>query len=169
MNNDPSRTRHCPCGRPVSTPDAASHPESEVSAEIACSCGRRLDFDRTPEGWVMFGELVPEGSVPVSGFSRELRLTPDAERFWFEFVDALGRRTPVHIVFSRSRMMAEVKQGDAKPLTVSHISHPTQARRHWLLRRSSFRDSGLPGMRAGRAKNFRSPMDSGTRSSEPLR
>jgi hypothetical protein len=144
------------------------HPESHATAEIACSCGRRLDFERALSGaWAMVGELHPEGSVPVSGFSRELRLAPDAERFWFEFVDVLGRRTLVHIVFSRSRMMAEVKQGDAKPLTVSPITQPTQARRQWLLRRSSFRDSGIPGFHAGRTKNFRSRTATATRLSEP--
>jgi hypothetical protein len=149
MNVESFLPGSCPCGRVIAYPDSEAGPVSSLpaSAEIACSCGRRLDLECAGEGWRLEGVLVREGSVPVTGFSRDLRLAPDAERFWFESVDGLGRKTLVHIVFSLSRGTAEIKQGDAKPLTVSGISHPSQARRHWLARRSVSGGRSLAGTR----------------------
>src|SRR5512132_4662705 len=58
--------------------------------------------------------LVPEGSVPVSGFSRELRQSEDAQRYRFSFALQGGFDTPVHVVFSASARRAEIKAGDLK-------------------------------------------------------
>ena len=52
--------------------------------------------------------LRPEGSVPVSGFSRELRLAPNVERYWFSFALRGEIALPVHLVFSPGERVAEI-------------------------------------------------------------
>ncbi|MEO8189818.1 MAG: hypothetical protein ABI682_05710 [Acidobacteriota bacterium] len=118
----------CPCGRDLLPPVA---PEGSW-AEIRCDCGRRLELERSIDRWVLRADLIPEGSVPLDGFSRDLRARPDTERFWFQTLDRIGRRMPVHIVFSPSQRSAEVKQGDVKPLRLVNVATPTEARRRWL-------------------------------------
>jgi hypothetical protein len=76
--------------------------------------------------------LESERSVPVSGFSRELRAAEDVERFRFDFALAGSALTPVHVVFSASRRMAEVKAGDLKAFPVSEVDSVEDARRRWV-------------------------------------
>lgn len=120
----------CPCGAPVETDSLPSPARGPV--EFECRCGRKLELEASENGWTLKGALVPQGSVPVDGFSRELRRAPDVERYWFEARDDLGRRTPVHVVFSRASRVAEVKHSGAKPLRFEGIEEPTQARRAWI-------------------------------------
>src|SRR6476469_2647900 len=90
-------TLRCPCGLRLAVP-AEGTPGSHV--EAGCECGRRLDLQRAERSWVPVGEIFAEGSVPVEGFSRGLRLERDAQRFWFPLVGGGGRRVNVHLVFS---------------------------------------------------------------------
>jgi hypothetical protein len=76
--------------------------------------------------------LEPEGSVPLSGFSRELRGAPDAERFRFEFPLRGEALSPVHIVFSAQQRTAEVKTLDLKAVRLSGVSSVEEARRRWV-------------------------------------
>lgn len=138
MSETRSLSESCPCGRQIPAPAT----QASSWAEVRCHCGRRLEFERNRERWILRGDLVPEGSVPVGGFSRELRLRPDTERFWFQTLDRVGRRMPVHIVFSPSAKSAEVKQGDVKPLRLSNVATPTEARRRWLAWTSQKSDGG---------------------------
>ena len=55
-------------------------------------------------------------SVPLSGFSAELRQAADAERFWFSYPLRGDVALPVHVVFSRSAARAEVKAADLSAL-----------------------------------------------------
>jgi hypothetical protein len=84
----------------------------------ACDCGQ--------------ARLVPERSVPVSGFSTELRLAPDVERYWFPFALRGEVSWPVHVVFSQSLARAEIKAGDLKALKVGGVSSPCEAQRRWI-------------------------------------
>lgn len=129
--NDTIRFVTCPCGARVESAlrDAWS---TTGEIELRCRCGRRLEVEAGEAGWTLRGELVPEGSVPVEGFSRELRGAPDVERFWFEARDDAHRRVPVHIVFSPSAGVAEVKHSAVKPLRLTGIARPTEARRAWM-------------------------------------
>jgi hypothetical protein len=88
--------------------------------------------------WTIRGELVRQGSVPVEGFSRELRFAADVERYWFEARDPANRRVPVHIVFSPSAGVAEVKHSAAKPLRLTGIKEAAAAQRAWLASLSGF-------------------------------
>ena len=84
--------------------------------------------------------LVPEGSVPVSGFSRELRMSADARRYRFAFAldGALdgaphgGFDTPVHVVFSPSARRAEIKAADLKLHVVENVGSACEAKRRWI-------------------------------------
>ena len=76
--------------------------------------------------------LESERSVPVSGFSRELRAAEDVERFRFDFALAGSALSPVHVVFSASRRVAEVKAGDLKAFHVSEVDSVEDARRRWV-------------------------------------
>ncbi len=113
------------------------------TADVTCSCGRVLDLERFGETWLIRGDLVPERSVPVGGFSRELRQQLDAERWWFEIQDMARRRTIVHIVFSPGLGVAEVKPSDLKPLRLTGMTSAAEARRRWI-------DWFEAGPRAGR-------------------
>jgi hypothetical protein len=76
--------------------------------------------------------LEPEKSVPVTGFSRELRLASDVERFWFSFELRGDVALPVHIVFSSSQRLAEVKAADLKAYRVNDVSSACEARLRWV-------------------------------------
>jgi hypothetical protein len=76
--------------------------------------------------------LEQERSVPVSGFSRELRAAEDVERFRFGFPLAGAALSPVHVVFSASRRTAEVKAGDLKAFHVADVDSGEEARRRWV-------------------------------------
>ena len=86
--------------------------------EDRCECGQ--------------ARLVPEGSVPVSGFSRELRLAADVERYRFSFTLRGEFNSPVHVVFSPSLRHAEVKTGDLKALSITDVESPCDAQRRWI-------------------------------------
>ena len=77
-------------------------------------------------------ELVPERSVPVSGFSRELRGAGDVERFRFSFALRGETSMPVHIVFSPALRAAEVKTGDMKALRFADVASAEEARERWI-------------------------------------
>lgn len=122
-------TAKCFCGRMLSLGERAA---PGVELEVGCVCGRRLAFEGGDSSWVYRGSVVREGSVPVIGFSKELRQRPDTERYWFEVTEPGQHRVAVHIVFSPSQKTAEVKPLDARPLLLVGVSSPTQARRKWL-------------------------------------
>jgi len=83
-----------------------------------------VDTENTP--------LEPEGSVPVSGFSLELRHACDVERFRFAFSMHGGAPYPVHVVFSSSRRTAEIKAGDLSAFCVTEVDSVEEARRRWV-------------------------------------
>ena len=76
--------------------------------------------------------LKPERSVPVSGFSRELRVAPAVRRYWFSFALRGQVAVPVHIVFSPADRVAEIKAGDMKAYRVEGVDSPCEARERWL-------------------------------------
>jgi hypothetical protein len=76
--------------------------------------------------------LVPEGSVPVSGFSRELRASGDVERYFFAFALRDEFHWPVHVVFSASARRAEIKAGDLKVQVLEGVESACQAKRRWI-------------------------------------
>jgi len=143
----------CPCGRTLDSPPG--HVPG-ASAELACGCGRLLDLERFDGAWLIRGELVPERSVPIGGFSLELRLRFDVQRWWFEIQDIALRRTIVHVVFSPGLGVAEVKHSDLKPLRLTGIASAAEARRRWI-------DWFEAGPRAGRpaVRSFRRTFPSG--------
>jgi hypothetical protein len=134
----------CPCGRGISLQE---DPTFDSPVEKACACGRLLEIERLGTAWIYRGDVAPEGSVPVKGFSRELKSMPDARRYRFEILDAARRRIPVHIVFSPSASQAEVKHSDLKPLRLTGVATATQARRRWLEWFEAPRR--VPGLRSG--------------------
>ena len=75
--------------------------------------------------------LERERSVPVSGFSRELRSAEDVQRYRFAFALSGAVLSPVHVVFSASRRTAEVKAGDLKAFLVSDVDSVEEARQRW--------------------------------------
>lgn len=95
-------------------------------------CGRRHDLLRADQGWRAVAQLTPERSVPLSGFSRELRSAPDVERFWFRYPVQGEVALPVHVVLSRSAARAEVKTGAQKVFEIDHEVSATEARRLWV-------------------------------------
>jgi hypothetical protein len=107
------------------------------------------------------GALVPERSVPVSGFSRELRNADDVERFRFDFPLQGEALWPVHIVFSLSQKTAEVKSGDLKALRLAGVDSVEDARNRWIAwwRSRSGKPRVLPPRRTGRlpAASFARP------------
>ena len=76
--------------------------------------------------------LERERSVPLSGFSRELRGAEDAERYRFAFALAGAALSPVHVVFSASLRTAEVKAGDLKAFHLVEVDSVEEARRRWV-------------------------------------
>ncbi|MEX0879401.1 MAG: hypothetical protein WEB59_03895 [Thermoanaerobaculia bacterium] len=100
--------------------------------ELRCRCGRRHDCEFREAGWTAVAHLEPERSVPLSGFSRDLRQAPDAERFRFSFPLRGDVPLPVHIVYSPSAKSAEVKSADLKVYRLENVESPAQARRFWV-------------------------------------
>jgi hypothetical protein len=86
-------------------------------AEDRCECGQ--------------ASLVAERSVPISGFSVELRQSGDVQRYRFFFALRGDVATPVHVVFSPSLRRAEVKAGDLKALPIADVDSPCDAQRRW--------------------------------------
>jgi hypothetical protein len=76
--------------------------------------------------------LEPEGSLPLSGFSRDLRQAPDAERFRFSFALRGEMAFPVHILYSRAARAAEVGSSDLKVYRMSDVDSPAHARSRWI-------------------------------------
>jgi hypothetical protein len=87
--------------------------------------------------------LMAERSVPVSGFSRELRGEEDVERFWFSWASRGEPSMPVHIVFSASLRAAEVKMGDMKAVRFSEVASAEEARERWIAWRQGGRGRPL--------------------------
>lgn len=120
---------YCECGRTIEFKHAVG---SGAQREVPCECRRRHDVELGATGWTVVAELTPERSVPISGFSNELRHAPDAERFWFQFALRGTVALPVHIIFSPSAKVAEVKSADLKVFHVEGVRSPTDARRRWI-------------------------------------
>jgi hypothetical protein len=129
MNETTEPIGRCECGRPLALAD--SDP-SVLVREISCACGRKHDVALAEGRWLAVAQLTPEGSVPLSGFSKELRHAEDAERFWFPFALKGGVELPVHILFSPSARLAEVKAADLKAYRIAGVTLATQARRAWV-------------------------------------
>ncbi len=119
----------CDCGKPLEFEPPAGDGAHE---EVTCACGRRHDVERKTSGWSSVAQLTPERSVPIAGFSRELRAAADAQRFWFSFPLRGDVALPVHILFSPASHTAEVKAGDLKAHHLDEVALPTDARRQWI-------------------------------------
>ncbi len=85
-----------------------------------------------PQGPDELLPLEPERSVPVTGFSRELRGSPDAERYRFAFALRGGTLSPMHVVYSPSQRVAEVKTGDMKAFRVADVESAEEARARFV-------------------------------------
>jgi len=97
--------------------------------------------------------LTPEGSVPLRGFSRELRSEPDVERFWF--LHPIGGATlPVHVVFSPALHVAEIKAADMKALRLEGVASPSEARRLWIEQHESSHGRKRPTPRSPRRERY---------------
>lgn len=129
MNDTIDTAARCACGETLVFPEegvAGDH------REVRCRCGRRHDCELRERRWNAVAQLEPERSVPLSGFSNELRTAFDAERFRFPFALQGGVQFPVHILFSPSRKAAEVKAADLKVYRLEGVESPAQARRLWV-------------------------------------
>ncbi len=134
MNKNDSVLPSCPCGKPL-TWDAPAAPADP--REIICSCGRRYELD--PSGRETWSQpLTPEARQPLAGFSPELKLREDCQRYYFSHIIS-GHRLPVHILFSPSAMQAEVKTGDMKALRIAPVRSVVEARRRWIERFDALR------------------------------
>ena len=120
---------HCECGRAI---EFRSVSGSGPHREVACVCGRIHELELGARGWSAVAQLTPERSVPLSGFSRELRHAPDAERYWFSHALHGEVSLPVHVLWSRSARRAEVKAADLKVFAIEGVDSPTEARRRWI-------------------------------------
>ena len=136
---------HCECGRPVEFRQAAG---AGTHREVACRCGRLHDVELGARGWSAVAQLTPERSVPLSGFSKELRQAPDAERYWFSFPLHGEVPLPVHLLLSRSAGKAEVKAADLKAFPVAGVCLPTEVRRRWIAWWGSRRSPARSGVHA---------------------
>lgn len=76
--------------------------------------------------------LEAEGSVPLGGFSRELRAAPDVQRFRFPFPLRGEAVWPVHIVFSPAQGRAEIKAADLKAYRVEGVASACEAQARWI-------------------------------------
>ncbi len=119
----------CDCGNALELGGAAG---SGANREVRCACGRLHDVELQAVGWSSVAQLTPERSVPIAGFSRELRAAADAERFWFSFPLRGDVALPVHILFSRGARTAEVKAADLKVHHFESVDRATDARRQWI-------------------------------------
>lgn len=140
----------CLCGRRFLSLESS---RGGRHGEVRCSCGRRAAYAPAADGWSLQAVLTPELSVPLRGFSRELRSEPDVERFWF--LHPIGGATlPVHVVFSAGRRRAEVKAADMKALELEDVASPSEARGMWIEQREAPRDENrAPGFRSFRARS----------------
>lgn len=121
----------CECGRAILAGPGGCVGERR---ELACGCGRRWDCELGQSGWSLVASLTPEKSVPVSGFSRELREEPDVERYWFLHPLNGDVALPAHVVFSPTSRRAEVKAGDLKAYRFEDVGSAAEARRLWIAR-----------------------------------
>src|SRR5262245_21229182 len=112
----------CGCGRKVRMPRSIRKPGRR---EAACPCGRLLELEFVGECWRVSGVLEPEGSVPVSGFSRDLRRSPDVRRYWFQHALSPSGYLIAHVVFSPSSGVAEVKAADLKAMSFEGVATAT--------------------------------------------
>lgn len=119
----------CACGASVAMP---AETDGLNRRELACRCGRLYDLEPHKDAWLVLCVLTPEGSVPVTGFSRELRATSDVRRYWFAQPISPAGQIVVHIVFSPSLKVAEIKAADQKPARFEGVETATEARRQWL-------------------------------------
>ena len=69
--------------------------------------------------------------MPISGFSKELRLGPNVERYWFSYALRGEIALPVHLVFSPGARIAEIKGADLKAYRVKNVDSPCEARERW--------------------------------------
>jgi len=127
----------CACGETLAVREEAAGREE---TNLLCSCGRRLELRREKGAWAIAASLTPERSVPISGFSREIREDPDAERFFFSHSIG-GAPMPVHIVYLASSRAAEVKAAGMKVTRFPEVDGPLEARRRWVARFESLRRS----------------------------
>ena len=119
----------CLCGKPL-TSDVAGAPGDP--REITCRCGRKYEVALDPSGRATWSEpLTPEACQPLAGFSPELKVREDCQRYHFSHPIS-GHRLPVHILFSPSAQEAEVKTGDRKALRFAPVHSALQARRRWI-------------------------------------
>lgn len=116
-----------------------------------------LELERFDQAWLIRGDLVPERSVPIGGFSLTLRSQPDAQRWRFEIQDMAMRRTNVHIVFSPGLAIAEVKHSDLKPLNLTGVASAVEARRRWIDWFEAGPRAGRPALRIFRRSPVPSP------------
>jgi hypothetical protein len=96
--------------------------------------------------------LEPERSVPVSGFSSELRSAPDVARFRFAFALRGDAIAPVHVMYSESLRTAEIKTGDMKAFRLADVDSVEQARERWVAwwRAGARKPAFVPPRRTGR-------------------
>jgi hypothetical protein len=125
----------CACGQTLVVANEAAGREE---TKLLCSCGRRLELRREKGAWTIAASLTPERSVPISGFSREIREDPEAERFFFSHTIG-GAPMPVHIVYLASSRAAEVKAAGMKVTRFSEVDGPLEARSRWVARFESLR------------------------------
>jgi hypothetical protein len=119
----------CLCGKRLAWEATGGEAEGR---ELTCSCGRKYDLEFPEAGRVPRLEpLTPEARQPLAGFSREMRLRADCQRYHFSHRIS-GHRLPVHILFSPSAKEAEVTSGDRKPLKITPVATPVEARRRWI-------------------------------------
>jgi hypothetical protein len=119
----------CLCGRPL-TWDAPAAPGD--AREITCPCGRKYELALDRSGRATRSEpLTPEARQPLAGFSPELKLREDCQRYHFSHTIS-GHRLPVHLLFSPSAEEAEVKTGDWKALRFAPVRSALDARRRWI-------------------------------------
>jgi hypothetical protein len=137
----------CECGKRLTqdTFEAPGNPR-----EVTCGCGRKYELELDESGWAPRADpLTPEAQQPLAGFSRDLKLREDCERYFFSHPIS-GHRLPVHILFSPSAQEAEVKTGARKAFRIAPVSSPLEARRRWV----AWFDS-LPGRRSWRRPSLR--------------
>jgi hypothetical protein len=141
----------CLCGRPL-TWDAPAAPGD--AREITCPCGRKYELALDRSGRATRSEpLTPEARQPLAGFSPELKLREDCQRYHFSHTIS-GHRLPVHILFSPSAEEAEVKTGDRKALRFAPVRSALDARRRWIEWFDSRPGQGQPSVQA-RVRNTR--------------
>jgi hypothetical protein len=144
----------CACGQTLAVPEEAAGREK---TDLLCSCGRTLELRREKEAWAIAATLTPERSVPISGFSREIREDPEAQRFFFSHLIG-SAPMPVHIVYLASSRTAEIKAAGMKVTRLTEVDDPLDARSRWVARFESIRrSSSLRPARGNRGVEAASP------------